>query len=145
MAGEVLNILQRHILIEQISHHRDPEAVRRKQVRQPGILEPALEHLPHGVRPVSRRRQLPALTVGGAEQRRLVVLAGDAGGVQVCPQPGIEIMTDRDLAYLAAFFAEAQGPLFAEIAQVAQAQPGDGADPRAGVGLAKTFVSPGAK
>ncbi len=43
-------------------------------------------------------------------------------------------MTDRDLAHLAAFFTEAQGPLFAEIAQVAQAQPGDGADPRAAVG-----------
>ena len=134
MAGEVLHVFQRHVLIEQIGHNRDPEAVRGKQVRQARILEPALEHLPHGVRPVSSRRQLPALAVGGAEQRQLVVLAGDAGGVQVCAQPGIEIVTDRDLAHLAAFFAEAQGPLFAEIAQVAQAQPGDGADPRAGVG-----------
>ena len=43
-------------------------------------------------------------------------------------------MTDRDLAHLAAFFAKAQGPLFAEIAEIAQAQPGDGADLRAGVG-----------
>ena len=43
-------------------------------------------------------------------------------------------MTDRDLAHLAAFFAEAQGALFAEIAQVAEAQPGDGADPRASIG-----------
>jgi hypothetical protein len=35
-------------------------------------------------------RRLPS---GGAEQRHFVVLAG---GVQICPQPGIEIVTDRD-------------------------------------------------
>ena len=39
MAGEVLNILQRHVLVEQVGHHRDPEAVRGKQVGQTGILE----------------------------------------------------------------------------------------------------------
>ena len=61
-----------------------------------------------------------------AEEGHLVVLAGDAGGVQVFPQPGIQIVTDRDLAHLAALFAEAECPLFAEIAEVAEAQPGDG-------------------
>ena len=52
-----------------------------KRARVAVIETPASEHLAHGVRPVSRRRQLPAFAVGGAKQRRLVVLAGDAGGV----------------------------------------------------------------
>jgi hypothetical protein len=43
-------------------------------------------------------------------------------------------VADWDLAHLAAFFAEAERPLFAEIPQVAEAQPGDGADARAGIG-----------
>jgi hypothetical protein len=83
VAGEVLHVFQRHVLIEQIRYNRDPEAMRGKQVRQARILEPALEHLPHGVCPVSRRRQLPALAVGGAKQRHFVVLAGNAGGVDL--------------------------------------------------------------
>ena len=82
----------------------------------------------------SRRRQLLALAVGRAEERRFVVLADDAGGVEIFPQPGIQIVADRDLAHLAAFFAEAQRALLAEIPQIAEAQPGDGADARAGVG-----------
>ncbi len=30
----------------------------------------------------------------------------------------LEIVTDRNLAHLAAFFAKAQGPLFAEVAEI---------------------------
>jgi hypothetical protein len=39
-------------------------------------------------------------------------------------------VADRDLPHLAAFFAEAERALFAQIAEVAEAQPGDGADAR---------------
>jgi hypothetical protein len=40
---------------------------------------------------VSRRRQLPALAIGRAEEGHFTVLAG---GVQVFPQPGVQIVTD---------------------------------------------------
>jgi len=80
-------------------------------VRQARALETSLHHLPHGVRPVSRRRQLLALPVGRAEEWHFAVLARYAGGVQVFPQPGIQIATDGNLAHLAAFFAEAERPL----------------------------------
>jgi hypothetical protein len=69
VAGEVLNVLPRHVLIEQIGHHRYPEAVRGKQMRQARILQPPLEHLPHEVRRVSHRRQLPALAPTSASSR----------------------------------------------------------------------------
>jgi hypothetical protein len=128
--GEVLNILEGHILIEEIGHDRDPEVVRGEELRQARLHETPLHHLPHGVRPVSRRRQLLALPVGRAEEGHLVVLARDTGGVQVFPQPGIQIATDGNLAHLAAFFAEAERPLLAEIPQVAEAQPGDSPDAR---------------
>ena len=75
-----------------------------------------------------------ALTGGRAEEGRFVVLAGDAGGGQIFPQPAIQIVADRDLAHLAAFFAEADRPLFAEIPQIPEAQLGDGANARAGGG-----------
>jgi hypothetical protein len=77
---------------------------------------------------------LPALAVGRTEEGHSAVLAGDASDVQIFPQPGIQIATDGNLANLTAFFAEAQRALLAQIAQVAEAQPGDGADARAGVG-----------
>ena len=113
MPGEILNVLEGHVLIEEIGHDRDPEAVRREEVRQTRILETPLHHLPHGVRHVSHRRQLLALAVGRAEEGRVVVLADDASGIQIFPQPSIQINADRDLAQLAAFFAEAERPVFA--------------------------------
>jgi hypothetical protein len=51
--GEVLNVLEGHVLIEQIRHDRDPEAVRGEEVWQARILQTPLEHLPHGVRRVA--------------------------------------------------------------------------------------------
>jgi hypothetical protein len=105
--GEVLNVFEGHVLIEKIGHDRDPETVRGEEVRQTRIQEPPLQHLPHGVRPVSHRRQLLALAVGRAEEGRFAVLAGDAGGVQVFPQLGIQIATDGNLAHLAVFLGSA--------------------------------------
>ena len=55
-------------------------------------------------------------------------MPGDAGGVQIFPQPGMQIVADRDLAHLAAFFTEAERALLAQIAQVTESQPGGGAD-----------------
>jgi len=78
-------------LIEEIGHDRDPEAVRGEEVRQARIRKTPLHHLPHGVCPVSRRCQLPALAVGRAEEGHFTVLAR---GVQVFPQPGVQIVTD---------------------------------------------------
>jgi hypothetical protein len=56
MPGEILNVLERHILIKEIGHDRDPEAVRGEEVRQARIVETPLHHLPHGVRRISRRQ-----------------------------------------------------------------------------------------
>lgn len=52
--------------------------MRGEEVRQARTYEAPLQHLVHGVRSVSRLRQFPALAVGRAEERRFVVLAGDA-------------------------------------------------------------------
>ena len=35
MAGEVLNIFEGHVLIEEIGHHRDPEACREHSAADP--------------------------------------------------------------------------------------------------------------
>ncbi len=65
VAGEVLHVLQRDVLIEQVGHHRDPEAVRREEVGQARVLEPPLEHFAAWNAP-----GMPPASVAGACRRR---------------------------------------------------------------------------
>ncbi len=48
MPGEVLHILERHALRQEVRHRRHPERMRRQPFRQPGILEPTLDQLADG-------------------------------------------------------------------------------------------------
>ena len=41
MAGQVLDVLERHVLGQQVRDHQDAERVRRENLRQPGHGEPA--------------------------------------------------------------------------------------------------------
>jgi hypothetical protein len=61
-----------------------------------------------------------------AEEGRLVVLAGDAWRRSFIRGATILTVADRDFADRAAFFSETDGPLFAEIPPIAQAQLGNG-------------------
>jgi len=65
---------------------------------------------------------LPALAGGRAEERGLIVLINHASGGQICFEPGVEVVADRDLAQLAAFLAEAQRAMLAEIFEIAEAR-----------------------
>ena len=47
---QVLHVLHGHVLAQQVGDHHDSETVRSDDLRQPCILEPSLEHLPHPVR-----------------------------------------------------------------------------------------------
>ncbi len=107
MTGQVLHIFERNVLVEQIGYDRDAEAVRREQIRQPGVLEPPLHHLAHGVCAVGRTGQELAFAVGGAGEGSLAFL-GDAGGGDLLVEPGREVVTHRNLPILTAFFPEAQ-------------------------------------
>ena len=49
VAGQVLHVLKRHVLGEQVGDHQNPEAVGAEDRGQPCILEPPLEHEAHGV------------------------------------------------------------------------------------------------
>jgi hypothetical protein len=92
MTGEVLHIFERYILIKQIGHDRDAEAVRREQIRQPDVFEPPLHHLAHGVCAVARTGQQFAFALGRTEEGSLGFL-GDPGGGDILVEPGREIVT----------------------------------------------------
>ena len=79
---------------------------------------------------MSWRRLPPAARKSGT----LSPLANDTGGVQIRAQPLIEVVADGDFAQLAAFLAEAQGAMFAEVLEVGEAQARGRADARPGVG-----------
>ena len=48
MPGEVLNVLEGHVLVEKIGHDRNPEAVRGEEVRQARIQETPFDHRSYG-------------------------------------------------------------------------------------------------
>jgi hypothetical protein len=60
MAGEALHVFQRDVLLEQVGDNGDAEAVGRKHLRQAGVVETVLQHLPHGMRGVAGVGELPA-------------------------------------------------------------------------------------
>ena len=49
VAGQVLDVLEGHVLGEQVGHDEDAEAVGAEDVGQPGIFEPSFEQAAHGV------------------------------------------------------------------------------------------------
>ena len=110
MPGEVLNVLKGHVLIEEIGHDRDPEAVRGEEVRQARIRKTPLHHLPHGVCPVSCRRQLPALAVGpmrGLDAESVdFILTDPPYLVNYRSRDGRRVLNDDNDAWLAPAFAE---------------------------------------
>jgi hypothetical protein len=103
-------------------------------MRQARIFEPPFQHLAHGVRRIAGIGEPLAFAVGRAEERRFIVLISDASGIQIFPQPLVDVMADGDLAQLAPFLAEAQRPVLAQVPQVTKAQPRDRADARASIG-----------
>ena len=134
MAGQVLHVLERHVLGEQVGDDQDAEAVGAEDGGQPGILEPPLEHEAHGVGRQGPGGELLLLAQGRAEQGRLFGSVLDPGRLQVLPEPAAEVVADRDLALLASLFPEPEDPLGALVLKVPTAQPGDGSDAGPGVG-----------
>ena len=49
VAGQVLDVLEGHVLGKQVGHDEDAEAVGAKDIGQAGIFEPSFEHTAHGV------------------------------------------------------------------------------------------------
>jgi hypothetical protein len=64
MAGEILHVFERDVLLEQVGDDRDAEAVGRNQFRQAGVLEAAFQHLPHGMRGITIVGEIPAPALG---------------------------------------------------------------------------------
>ena len=134
MSGQVLHILQRHVLGEQVGHHQDAEAVGAEDRGQPGILQSPFEHEAHGVGRQGPGGELLLLAQGRSEQWGLLGICLDPGRRQVLPEPAVEVVADGDLALLAALFPKAQDALGSLVLEVPSPQPGDGADPGPGVG-----------
>ena len=134
MAGQVLDVLERHVLGEQVGHHQDAEAVGAEDVGQPGIFEPSLEHAAHGVGRQGVPGELLLFSQGRPEQGRLLGVRSDPGRHQVLLEPAIEVVADGDLALLAALFPEPQDALGALVLEVLAAEAGEGADTGPGVG-----------
>ena len=64
VAGQVLDVLEGHVLGKQVGHHEDAEAVGAEDIGQPGIFEPSFEHTAHGVGRQGQQRRASSVFPG---------------------------------------------------------------------------------
>ena len=135
MPGQVLHVLQRHALRQQIGDRRHPERMRRQPRRQPGILQPPLDQLAD---PLAWSAALPvsrfAPAVRRPEQRRILGLARDARRLEIGQDKPFQIVPHRDFPALAALLLKPQHVLLPVVLEVAQPQLGDRPGPAGGIG-----------
>ena len=134
VAGQVLDVLEGHVLGKQVGHDEDAKAVGAEDMRQPGIFEPSFEHTAHSVRRQGPGGECLLFSPGGPKQGRFLGVGRDAGRLQIRHEPAVEVVADGDLALLSSLFPEPQDALGALVLEVAAAEPGEGADPGPGVG-----------
>ncbi len=68
------------------------------------------------------------------EERRVLGLVFEAACRQVVGEPAVQVDADWNLPAFAALLTEAEGPVIAVVTKILEAQLGEGADPRSGVG-----------
>ena len=132
MSGEVLDIFERDVLLEQVGHDEHPERVGAEHHRQASRGQPSFQHPadregaegPAGQRPVVFAPR-PAGN-GGLEQRR-VGRSWNRGGGQVGEEPLLEVVSHGDFPVLAVLLSEPKGALGSVVLQVSAAESRQGA------------------
>ena len=102
--------------------------------RQAGIIQPPLEQAPHVIGREGCIRKNLAVAQSRPEQWRILGIGVDPGPLEVLRDPAVEVVTDGDLALLAALFPEPEDPLGPLVLQIRAAKACNGADPGSGVG-----------
>jgi len=134
VAGQILHVLKRHVLREQVGDDQDAEAVRAEDRGQPGILQSSLEQAAHVIGRQGTVGLRLAVSQGRPEKRGAFGVGVYPGRLQILPEPAVQIVADGGLPLLAPLFPELQNPLGPLVLKVPPPQPGDGADPGPGVG-----------
>lgn len=128
MAGQVLHVLQRHPLGEQISDGRDPHGMRGKAIRQPSIAHAAFHHAADVVSGHTEVAERSRPTNGRAKDRRVRRGVADVHRVDVIEQEALQVVPNGYLAGLAAFVEKPEAVLVPGVEEVAQTQPGYGSN-----------------
>lgn len=122
MPGQVLDVLQRHVLGKQIRDDQDPERVGEENLRQAGRTQPSLEYPLHRVRrhmPISERTPTPPCPKQRRSHRRLP----ESGPFDPGLDPHVQVVTHRDIPHLASLLGKLQRPVVALVPQVLDPEP----------------------
>ena len=79
MPQEILYVLHRHALLEEVGRRRNTERMRRERAREPGALETALHHVADILAGHRSRREALFVADGGPEERALFGLLVELG------------------------------------------------------------------
>ena len=121
-------------LREKVGHDHGPEAVGGDDGGKPGRLEAALENGADGPRLEGAWLEARPSACERTEERSVLRVIGDAGDRQVGREPFVQVVADGDFAFPAALLAEPEGAEIPKVAEILEAESGDGADTGAGVG-----------
>ena len=135
LAGEVLHVLDRDALGQQVGHDHHPKAVRGDGRRQSGILQAPLENAPADPRPAAARPEpCGGVVVGAAEERRLLRIVTDPGRLDVLGNPAGQFAPKGDLPPLPSLLPVTEGEVLAVVAEILKPELGHGSNACAGVG-----------
>ena len=138
VSGQVLDVFERDVLLEQVGHDEHTERVGAEHPRQPGRGQPPFQHPADQGGAERSARQRPAVFAprppgdGGLEQGS-VRRRRDRGSGQVGEDPLLEVVSHGDFAVLTVLLEEPELALGPVVLQVAAAEPRQGAHSRSGV------------
>ena len=127
VAGQALDVFEGQALLQEVGDGCDAEGMRGEARRQASIPQSPFDHLADVAGVHRAFGQLPGLADGAAEQGRVPVGFLQSGSLEVFKQNLGQVVTDGDLARLAALLVEVEHPLIAGIVKTGAAEFRDGA------------------
>lgn len=128
MAGEVLHVLQRRAVQQQVGDRGYPKRVGRKMRRQPGPGQSALDHAADIGGGEGARGEPIGPPLRGPKKRRVRRIGRQARHRQVGREHLFQVGPDRNLPEFATFLMESQLPLSPVVPKVLESQPRHGTD-----------------
>ena len=135
---QVLDVLERDPLLEQVGDDVDPEGVRTQDRRQTGVLQPSLDQAADRIRGEGPGRETTlspvTLVLRSAKEGTRRVSRVEAAALHVFGEPAVEIDPDGDLPPHPSLLVEPEGAVLAIVAETLHLQALNGSHGCAGIG-----------
>ena len=127
VACKVLHVLHGDALAQEVGDDYHAEAVRAEHLRETRVLAATLEETADGPSADAARAETGrGVEVCRAKEGESLGIVDDPGRVDVLGEALVQVEADGDFPLLAALLAETEGTVLAVVAQILEAELGDG-------------------